>query len=92
MKNKDNLTPLLCAVRKGQGKVVKYLLKHGANIFITDVNDKSALHLAIEDNCLHIIDLLIKKGGKKLLNATDKDFKTPMHSAAAVGNDKVNPI
>ena len=89
-KDKDNFTPLLCAVWKGQDHVIEYLLDNDANIELTDSSSKSVLHLAVEDGHNKTLELLIQKGGKKLVNWTDKDYKTPLHYAASSGNEEVS--
>ena len=87
--DKGNLTPLLCAVSNGQDHAIDFLLDNGANIKITGPSDKSVLHLALEKNHNITLELLIQKGTKELLNWMDKDYQTPLHYAASLGNKQV---
>ena len=55
---------------------------------INDINSRCVLHLAIEENCLSTLELLLAGRGKKLINDTDKDYKSCLHYAAEQpGND-----
>ena len=89
MRDKNGYTPLMCAVWKGQNEVVDFLIKSGAKIDLTDINDKTVIHLAIEEGHADTLQLLILKSSSDLINAVDKDYKTPLHSAAASGNIQV---
>lgn len=87
--DKDNFTPLLRAVWKGQDHVIEYLLDNGANIELTDSKSRSVMHLAVESGRNKTLKLLIQKGGERLVNRTDKNCKTPLHYAASSGNGEV---
>lgn len=80
----------MCAVWKGQNEVVKYLLDEGANIKITDLLSKTVLHLSIEEDHYDTLSLLMQLGGTELVQKSDKDYKTPLHYAAAMGNEPVS--
>ena len=85
----SNLTPLLRAVSNGQDQVIDSLLDNGANIKVTDPSHKSVWHLALEKNHNRTLELLIQKIAKELLNWMDKDYQTPLHYAASLGNKQV---
>lgn len=88
-KDNENFTPVMCAVWKGQNDVVDYLLNVGAKINVTDINMKTLLHLAIEEDWDETLTMLINRGGHILINSVDKDFKSPLHYAANMGNEEV---
>ena len=69
-----------------------YFLLHvtGANIYVKDMNDKNVLHLAIEENNNDTLILLFGTEAKRLIDAPDKEFKTPLHFAAQGGNIEVS--
>ena len=66
------------------------MLDCGANIELTESNSKSVLHLAVDEGDIKMLELLIRKGGKKLVNQTDKEYKTPLHYAASSRNEEVS--
>ena len=53
------------------------------------MGDKNVLHLAIEEDNDDTLILLFNTPAKRLINAPDKEFKTPLHYAAKVGNIEV---
>lgn len=86
----DGFTPLMLAVWKGQNEIVKFLIEQGADINVTDTTySKNLLHLAIEEDKDDTLKLLFEKGGKCLMNSGDKNYQTPLHYAAKVGNIEV---
>ncbi|XP_066924835.1 transient receptor potential cation channel subfamily A member 1-like isoform X2 [Clytia hemisphaerica] len=84
--DKDNFTPLMLAVWKGQDEIVQFLIDKGASVYVKDLGDKNVLHLAIEEDNDDTLILLFNTPAKRLINAPDKEFKTPLHYAAKVGN------
>lgn len=88
--DRDNYTALMYAVWRGHSEVVTYLLEQKAKLHLTDINGKCVLHIAVEEEQEDMLELLLTIDGiDKLINATDKDFKTPLHYAARIGNDAV---
>ena len=87
--DKDLFTPLMCAIWKGKKDTVEYLLDQGAQWSILDINNKTVLHVAVEENNIETLNLLIQRGAGTLLNNHDKEQKTPLHLAALNGNDQV---
>ena len=88
-KDKDNYTPLLTASWKGQTEAVVLLIQKGAKVQATDSSLKSCLHLAVEHDNSTTLEALLENGAAGLVNATDKNYKTPLHYAAHEGNLKV---
>ncbi|XP_066924796.1 transient receptor potential cation channel subfamily A member 1-like [Clytia hemisphaerica] len=87
VRDRDGFTPLMCAVWKGHNHVVEYLLERNPAridrlLGINDINSRCVLHLAIEEDCLSTLEMLLKGKGKKLINDTDKDYKSCVHYAA----------
>jgi ankyrin repeat protein len=58
-RNKDGLTPLLKAARKGHMKTVKILLDKRADVRATDKNEKSAIFLAAAEDNLDTLQVRI---------------------------------
>ena len=53
--DKDNFTSLLIAASNGHVAALKMLIKLGANILVTDKNERTALHWAAQENQPEII-------------------------------------
>jgi ankyrin repeat protein len=68
----------------GQVEVVRFLLKRGADINISDNENNTALHIAAGSGSVHIIKLLLDKGMTVTLTST-VDF-TPLHISAELGH------
>lgn len=87
VKDSDGLTPLIHATIGGYEDVVSSLLSHGAHIGSVDGNRRSALHLAVIHGHEALLkDLLSHRSCKKsLMDAYDKDGKTPLHMAVDLG-------
>ncbi len=67
-----DLTPLIYASKDGRLEVVKYLFsKGGNNINATDAVKDSALHLAVINNHLDVVKLLVANGAD--INLKDND-------------------
>jgi len=49
IQNITGLTPLMCATINGNYKIVKLLIKHGADIYILNLEGKTALEIVIEN-------------------------------------------
>jgi len=84
----------MCAVWKGHDEVIRYILERDAKridrlLGINDNNSKCVLHLAIEEDRYDTLELLLDTNGKKLINDTDKDYKSCLHYAAEKDNDSV---
>ena len=58
----NGMTPMMLAVGQGNHDVVKELLKAGANVNVTNINDQTALDLAAHAGYVSISELLINNG------------------------------
>ena len=87
--DRDNFTPLHCAVLKGQTAASELLIDMGANYLLKDAFMRNVLHIAVQEQHSETLKMLLKKGCSNLVNQMDKDYRTPLHYAAAVGNIKV---
>lgn len=95
-RDENSLSPLMLGVQKGQIGIIDYLLDHGAVLNVTDKNNSTVLHKAIQDDNeqgkelrVKILKLLIRRGAVLLVNNIDRDQKTPLHLAAQNGNYEV---
>ncbi|ELS01711.1 ankyrin repeat-containing protein [Xenococcus sp. PCC 7305] len=62
-------TPLLRAFQKSGGdRTVKALVLRGANVNVKNFNEESPLHLAVAQNNIDIVRLLLDHGAKESLN------------------------
>jgi len=62
-------------------KIVEYLIKEGADIHLKSKNEYKLLHMAVKNNNIHMVDLLIHQGGISV-NAKDSDEATALHLVA----------
>src|SRR5215471_1350523 len=89
-RDKDDSTPLHCAVWKGHLAVVNALLEAGADVNAVNQNDhwgNTPLHAAAHANHAAIAEVLIQRGAN--LDARDTNGRTPLdhtsfHKATAV--------
>jgi ankyrin repeat protein len=89
-RDKDDSTPLHCAVWKGHLQVVSTLLDAGADVNALNQNDhwgNTPLHAAAHANHTEIAHLLIQRGAN--IEARDANGRTPLdhtafHKAKAV--------
>lgn len=91
-KDIDNYTPLLTASWKGQTEAVKLLIQKGAKLQATESSLKTCIHLAVEHANTTTLKELLENGASGLVNATDKNYQTPLHYAAQEGNFQVKPV
>ena len=79
---KSSGPPLLGAIERKNGILVKLLLASGANpnaAFKTN----SALYLAAKGGCLECVEALVELGAD--VNALNQDRETPIHAAKLIG-------
>lgn len=80
--------PIHIAVAADQGEAVKALLDNGASLEVVDQSHNTPLHTAIRKNHLEIaeylIDTIIKRNQKELLNKKNKYNQTPLMVAAHI--------
>jgi Ankyrin repeats (3 copies) len=77
----DNYTPLSIASERGNGKITRCLLQHGADTNPRDNNSCIPLNLASQRGHLEVVQILISHGAD--LNSQDDRGWTPLHSVSA---------
>ena len=85
--NKEGVTALMAACRKGNMDVIYVLLKAGVDPHISDSNGNTWIHHAIVGGCNETIQEIINHGAH--VNATNKDNITPLILACQDGNEVV---
>ena len=81
-------TPLHHASRNGSKKIVKLLLKHGANVNAKlNTTFKTPLHEAVNHGHLNIVKILIWYGAD--LSCKTRNQTTPIHIAAVKGHVEI---
>ncbi|XP_070568396.1 transient receptor potential cation channel subfamily A member 1 homolog isoform X2 [Ptychodera flava] len=95
--DEENGTPLHFAGMEGQLKICNLLFDAAYHkdgwvtisqmVTDTDMEDNTALHLAVDNGHLEIVKLCLEK--KSDINTSKKNFSTPLHSAAALGNIEI---
>lgn len=83
----DNNTPLLAAAWEGRVKMVKSLIKAGADVNAKNERGLTPLHKACTWGNTEVAKALIKAGAD--VNAKDKYGLTPLHKAADGGHAEV---
>ena len=86
----DADTCLLKATRKSNSKIVELLLEHGANVFDTDLDGNTAVHIAVKNKVGAITELLMSnpKHGR-ILYIPNKFGETPYNMDSANNNNRV---
>ncbi|WP_375326485.1 ankyrin repeat domain-containing protein [Candidatus Tisiphia endosymbiont of Nemotelus uliginosus] len=83
-KTTNDNTPLhVAAIDARNVSMVKKLIDKKSTIDARDKQERSALHIAVFNNCLEIVKVLIT--GKSDVNAIEQVKKTPLHYAAEMG-------
>ncbi|KAH0539791.1 hypothetical protein KQX54_008056 [Cotesia glomerata] len=84
--NQDGLTPLLIAAKKNPA-LVECLIDYGADVHLTDLQGRNALHIAVENGQLESVVSLLAKNAD--VNCKDADGKTPLLIAILDGNEEL---
>lgn len=82
-RNEYGYTPLFLAICWGYVKIVRALIKKGANLNRVNEKGETLLHEAVYRGSLEIVKVLIKAGAN--VNAVDKYGETPLHDAVDFG-------
>ncbi len=69
-------TPLIHAARYGKMEIVSYVLSARANINHQDRNGSSALHFAVQERHLKIVEYLLAQGAA--VDAKEEHGNTPL--------------
>lgn len=86
----EGRSPLLNAVAAGHVEAVRALLQHGADISATDLLMKTCVHLAVENERLKMLAMLLEtRAGTNNLSKADLWDRVPLHSAAITKDIKV---
>jgi ankyrin repeat protein len=86
--NRNKRTLLHLAAKKGYAKAVKLLLDNNADINARDVMDATPLELAMLEDKIEIVHILITYGAD--LNAKSRSIlSTPLHNAAMFGKVEI---
>ena len=86
----EGRSPFLNAVAAGHLESASVLLKLGADISATDLLMKTCVHIAIENEQLKMLDMLLEsRPGTLNLHRADLWDKVPLHYAAKTKDIKV---
>ena len=89
-RDSSNCTPLLDAASAGQTECMTVLLKRGANVRMCDIFMKNCLHLAVENENLETLNVLLDdKDALWNLTRPDVHERVPLHYAAMGADVKV---
>lgn len=93
-KNKDPLdylgrSPLMLAAEQGELSTMKYLVAHGANLELTDLQGFGVLHYAVKEGNFPAVHWLIENTSVDI-NAKDKSGHTPLHISQTVFYESEN--
>lgn len=75
-RGKDDVTPLHCAARHGQEKLVQLLLARGAEVDARSKDERSPLHEASAKGSVEAVQLLLNAGAN--INAVSRAGDTPL--------------
>jgi len=84
----SGITPIWLACLYKHGSIVRILANAGAEIHVTNKNNINLLHLAIFNNDINIVEMLIKSNFP-LDDMTDQGM-TPLHLSARLGHTEIS--
>lgn len=76
-------TPLYLAVARGYGRVVRLLMEHGADLFLSTERGNNAVRRAVVNGDVEMARLLLEQPGADV-NHRDGDGRTALHLAASM--------
>ena len=86
----EGRSPFLNAVAAGHIESALLLHTRGADIHATDLLTKNCVHIAVENEHLNVLGMLLdKRSGAHNLNKGDIFGRVPLHYAATTENIKV---
>ena len=86
----QSCTPFLDAVAAGQTKCARLLLQRGADSKACDVHMKNCIHMAVENEYLETLRMLLKESSVFWnLYGPDVKERVPLHYAAVVKDVRV---
>ncbi|XP_048586371.1 transient receptor potential cation channel subfamily A member 1 isoform X2 [Nematostella vectensis] len=74
-------TPLLCAVERCHHKTIEFLFSRGAPTDYQDMHWRTCLHVAAACSDFRTVEIILRNGGKSIINSKDSYGKTPLHYA-----------
>ncbi|MFH1379549.1 MAG: ankyrin repeat domain-containing protein [bacterium] len=80
MNNWQKNSALMAACENEHADVVKYLLKHGAEVDLRSIYEETALHIASMKGNVKIVNMLLEAGAE--VNALDSRDRTPLYLAS----------
>ena len=83
----DHRTPLLLAAERRHNDILLHLIDHGADVKNKDDRKRTALHYAIENGDLKVVEALLNKGAE--IDVEDEDCCTPLILAVERGHSDI---
>lgn len=80
-------TPVAYSCQTNSDKILKMLIKHGANVNFSNFQKSTPLHIACWNGCIDTVTLLIEAGAN--VNAKNELNWTPLYQAASHGGVEV---
>ncbi len=81
--------PLHDAAREGNVALVEQLLAQGVDVNVVDETRNTALHHAVAEAQIDVVNALLKRHSKLDINARNNAGETPLHLAGAKGRQKI---
>jgi uncharacterized protein len=85
IQDQEGNTALHRAIQERNIKMVKILLRNGVDTHIKNVDGDTPWHCAIIANSKEIAEVLLKRGGTKIVETTNKSGETALHLAIKYG-------
>ena len=90
VRDSDGRSPFLNAVASGHVESARFLLNRGADINATDLLMKTCVHIAVENEHLDVLAMLLESpSGVSNLQESDFLDRVPLHYAATTQDIKV---
>lgn len=75
--------PILYASEYGHADLVKYLLRHGSDVFVEDCHGKNPIHLAARNGFLSVVEVLLNEAGDPTMSLNDDNDDVPFGICAS---------